>query len=227
MVRILTFVSIAFVGMALAATPASASAGNQELDCPAMPTTNDDQHSKEGGLALSIAGFTADGKRSRSHVAGDVMMREGGFAAWSAAVIFAQACQANRIVYRDNPSRQRDELIQLRDRLVLDQRVDAEHRVQRPGIVTVGSSPAKNTMPGDGVNPLFGPIVTVSPEKNKFTNSGAEKFFRLSKSEMDAASAHQAAGKFFRVSKSEADAASARQAAETLFGVICNASGCK
>lgn len=108
---------VAAVGVA-SATPALGRI--QEPECPEMPPTADIDRSRSGDVSLQFGGVGLGGSRSRSRTARDVMMREGGFEAWSAAAVMAHACQVNRRLYRNDPRRQRDEFAALRDRLVRD-----------------------------------------------------------------------------------------------------------
>jgi len=110
----------ALVGLA-SASPAFAHHLDRRPECPSMPPSADTSRSSEGGLSLQIGGFGLSGNASRARSESDIMMRHGrGFEDWSAAVLMAHVCQQNRRLYRDDPRRQRDELVALRDRLLAE-----------------------------------------------------------------------------------------------------------
>lgn len=121
----------ALAGVAFA-TPAFGRERESQTDCPDMPTTNDIERSRSGGLSLEVGGFGISGNRSRSRAQADVMMRQGGFEDWSAAAVLSQACQENRRLYPNDPRRRRDEFIALRDRLLARRPPAASHEQQAP-----------------------------------------------------------------------------------------------
>lgn len=100
-----------------AATPVFART-KQQPPCPEMPTTNDVERSREGGLSLQLGGFGVSGNRSKSMSRKDVMMREGGFPDWSAAAVLSHACHVYRDLYRGDLARQRDAFAAERERLL-------------------------------------------------------------------------------------------------------------
>jgi hypothetical protein len=108
-----------FAGVALAA-PAEAKRyrDRNEIPCPEMPTTNDVERAREGGASLQFAGFGVAANKSRASSKKDVMMREGGLEAWSAAVIIAHACHNYRKLYPHDPVRQTQEMQKLRENLL-------------------------------------------------------------------------------------------------------------
>jgi len=100
------------------ATPAIGRERDGQAGCPLMPTTNDIEQSRSGGLSLQVGGFGLGANRARTRAETDVMMRFGSFEDWSAAAVLSQACQENRRLYPNDPRRRRDEFIALRDRLL-------------------------------------------------------------------------------------------------------------
>jgi hypothetical protein len=111
-------ITIAVAAGVASATPAFGRERDRPPDCPIMPTTNDIEQSRSGGLSLQVGGFGLGANRARTRGETDVMMRFGSFADWSAAAVLSQACQLNRRLYPNDPRRQRDEFIALRDRLL-------------------------------------------------------------------------------------------------------------
>jgi hypothetical protein len=109
------FALVVLAGVA-SATPAFGR--EREIDCPAMPTTNDVEGSRSGGLSFQVGGFGLSGNRARSRSETDVMMRYGGFEDWSAAATLSHSCESNRRLYGNDLRRQRDEFIALRERLL-------------------------------------------------------------------------------------------------------------
>lgn len=115
---VLTVATAAGVVMLATSATAKDRRNTNEITCPDIPTTNDVDRAREGGASLQIAGFGVNGNKSRTHSVKDVMMREGQFEAWSAASIFAKACQDLRTQYPLDHQRQLQELLKLRDKLL-------------------------------------------------------------------------------------------------------------
>jgi len=124
------FAAIAVWAGVASATPAFAS--SRQPQCPAMPPSSDIERSSSGGLSLQVGGFGVGGNRSRSRAEADIMMRQGGFEAWSAAAVMAHSCRVNREVYRNDLIRQRDEFAALRERLLGRQALQSTRNAQAP-----------------------------------------------------------------------------------------------
>lgn len=130
--------------------------------CPDIPTTNDIERTREGGASLQIAGFGVSGNKSRANSVKDVMMREGGPEAWTAAAIFSKRCHDLQKRYPHDPERQVQELLILRERLLTP--IPEQLPEPSPNLATEVSK-APNWQPSAGSQTAIETPVTDTVEK--------------------------------------------------------------
>ena len=134
MLKQIILTAAALAGVAIFAIPASAKDRQKtsQTSCPDMPTTNDLEFGREGGISLQVAGFGITGNRSRTRSVKDIMMREGGQEGWSAAIILAYGCQAFREQFPHDRPRQLDEMLKLRGKLLSPRAIEPQEPSKAP-----------------------------------------------------------------------------------------------
>lgn len=166
MLKYVILLVVTVAGVAIAATPANAKARRDapENTCPDMPTTNDIERTREGGASLQIAGFGVSGNKSRAHSVKDVMMREGGPEAWTAAAIFSKECHILQKRYPHDPERQVQELLKLRERLLSP--IAEQVPEPSPNLVAEVSTPANRRPSAGSATAIEMPVVETVEKLN-------------------------------------------------------------
>lgn len=157
---------IAIVAVAIALAGGAAAppvlARDRDLPCPDVPPPADVARSSSGTASLQVAGIAVGGGRERNNSATDVFARLGGFEAWSAAVALAHACAANRQAYPNDPARQSEALLALRERLL---------RSGREGLTSTqfnGRTTSSNSAPSSRPQPVMAPTRSDPDKPNTF-----------------------------------------------------------
>jgi hypothetical protein len=132
---------VALVGVALA-TPSFAQASNsRDIPCPSMPPPSIVTESREGAIGLQVFDIGVSANRGRMRSEQEVIIQTRGTEAYLDVVMYKQACEAFRMQYPGNPSRQFQELTRFRSE---NRRAEAAAQLPLPLIdLTPAESPSQ------------------------------------------------------------------------------------